>query len=136
MALNRPTDAPSTTNTSVKPPTNAAACAAMFRRLAASGSPAAAAVPVRCARYAGTSGSTHGDRNDSTPAANAKAKPYGPVRYPTHPSVMVIARRPRRPDCRSFERRIARDAEQLEARLVVPLFRSCFAVQQALHLVA
>ena len=49
-------------------------------------------VPERCARYAGTSGNTHGDKNDNTPAANAKMNPYGPVKYSTHASVISIRR--------------------------------------------
>ena len=57
-------------NTAEKPRTNASACAIARGRVV---SVPRAADPVRSARYAGTSGNTHGERNESTPAPNATA---------------------------------------------------------------
>ena len=72
----KPTEAPSTVNTAPKPTTNAAAWVIVSLRLAvASGG---LATPVRCAIYAGTRGSTHGDKKEITPAAKANAGPTVP----------------------------------------------------------
>ena len=55
--------------TTEKPTTNAEACKSVRARCV----PASAASPAMSTRNAGTSGSTHGDRNESIPAPNAIA---------------------------------------------------------------
>src|SRR5437867_4051066 len=54
-------------NTTLKPRTNASACATVRVRCV----PASAASPAMFTRNAGTSGSTHGERNERMPAPNA-----------------------------------------------------------------
>jgi len=63
---------PRTVNTAPKPATYARAClTASQREGVAPGAAPATAMAVNCPRYAGTSGSTQGDRKLMTPAARA-----------------------------------------------------------------
>ena len=80
----RPTETPSRTNTALKPSTNRPAWASTGREpMPVSATAAApdgsvdgvvAAAPARIAMYTGTRASTHGVRNETTPAANASAR--------------------------------------------------------------
>src|SRR5215470_10442921 len=80
-------DAPSATNTTEKPTTNVTACVNTRRRMAAvrSFERSATDMPVMNDRYDGNRGSTHGDRNEKSPALKA-------TRTPTEPR--MLAREP------------------------------------------
>src|SRR5579859_188919 len=95
--------APSATNTAEKPSTKRRLSVAAETREVSAAPPAFAASdwPVTYDMYAGTSGSTHGERNDTAPAAKAVAapsveasisRPYFPLavgalqRSPDHPT--------------------------------------------------
>src|SRR6266851_3258559 len=76
--------APSATNTSEKPRTKDALSASVNRRACRGWSCASStASPAMYERYAGTSGRTHGDRNEIAPAASAAMLPT--------PGVAIIA---------------------------------------------
>src|SRR5262249_31049312 len=72
-------EAPSATKTTEKPITKVTACSITRRRTAdvRSALRSDTDIPVTKDRYEGKSGSTHGDRNENSPALNATTTPSG-----------------------------------------------------------
>ena len=99
------------TNTSVNPAMNSSTPSIRRRRLRRSSTASAEASvnPPRKPRYPGTSGSTHGDRNETSPAASAigiaaSSCPFSTISPTPMCSVLALARfpaarRPRRYAC-------------------------------------
>ena len=83
----RPAVAPSPANTVVKPAMNSNVAGT-----ARAGSCASPISPTMMPRYAGTSGTMHGARNDATPAPNSATDLASPV--VAHPNVKSYASRP------------------------------------------
>jgi len=72
-------EAPSATKTSEKPATKSTAGTMTLAVDRFSPESSAVVRPVMNERYAGISGSTHGERNDTRPATKAATKPTDPL---------------------------------------------------------
>src|SRR2546427_445830 len=83
-------ETPSATKTIENPTTKASAWPRIRRLTRADSSPVRSAtdIPVMNDRYEGKSGSTHGDRNEKSPALNETATPTdSPMAYLSSPSI-------------------------------------------------